>query len=80
MSIEQLAKKSEVELANIKGIEQNKAIELATVSKLHLDENEIIQLKKRTQIALKKYNYTLVSDKGKTKYFFKDVDIIALKL
>lgn len=37
MSIEQLAKKSEVELANIKGIEQNKAIELATVSKLYLE-------------------------------------------
>ncbi len=38
--------KSEKELADIKGIGQNKAIELATVSKLYLGENEISLLKK----------------------------------
>ncbi len=75
----QLANKSEGELVSIKGIDKRKANDLAKISKLYLNENEITNLKKSIKGALKEFKYTIVDNKGKLKYYFKDIDILALR-
>jgi len=74
-----LASNSAGRLAGIQGIDSKKAIQLSEVSKLYLSEKDMVYLTESVKTSLKSSKYRIIDCGGKLKYYFGDVDSIALR-
>ena len=74
-----MASNSAGRLAGIQGIDSKKAIQLSEVSKLYLSEKDMVYLTESVKTSLKSSKYRIIDCGGKLKYYFGDVDSIALR-